>query len=192
MLRHTLEIDGHTPRQAEEYLRKLGFQFEVDESGDWVCRTADNNRVLACTNCDKWYMHNPVDCDKPCRMCHMPPDKHTLTCIRYKTWARKHGIQIPPDPSRDRPSTSQASRRPRTGDRRRLQMPDNSRLGKRRLTPDQSGRMLAIIEQFARIAAEAAQPISDEHAQRLKEQAEFVAALHEQAVDTILATPEEP
>ena len=35
---HTLEIDGHTPRQAEEYLCKLGFKFEVDESGDWICR----------------------------------------------------------------------------------------------------------------------------------------------------------
>ena len=84
ILRHMLEVDGHTPRQAEEYLRKLSFQFEVDESGDWVCHTSDNNCVLACTNCDKWYMHNPIDCDKPCRMCHMLPDKHTPTCIRYK------------------------------------------------------------------------------------------------------------
>ena len=161
VLRHTLEIDGHTPRQAEEYLRKLSFQFEVNESGDWVCCISDGICVLACSNCDKWYMHNPVDCDKPCRMCHMLPDKHTLTCIRYKAWACKHNIQIPPDPSRDclstlqALSTSQALRRPRPGDRRCLQMLDNSRLSKCRLTPDQSSRMLAIIEQFARIAAEA-------------------------------------
>ena len=49
-----------------------------------------------------------------------------------------------------------------------------------------------IIEQFAHIMAEAAMPISDKHAQCLKEQADFVAVLHEQAIDTILATPEEP
>jgi hypothetical protein len=58
--------------------------------------------------------------------------------------------------------------------------------------PEQSSRLLVIIEQFARIAAEAAQPVSDEHAQCLDEQAEFVAALHKQAVDTILAMPKEP
>ena len=52
--------------------------------------------------------------------------------------------------------------------------------------------MLAIIEQFAHIVVEAAMPISDEHAQRLEEQADFVAVLHEQAVDTILAMPEQP
>ena len=108
------QIDGHTPRQAEEYLRKLGFKFEVDESNDWICRAHDGNRVLACTNCDKWYVHNPVDCDKPCRMCKSPPDKHTQTCIRYKAWARKHGIQVPPEKGKDtvadRPSASLASR----------------------------------------------------------------------------------
>ena len=128
----------------------------------------------------------------------MPPDKHTLTCIRYKAWVCKHGIQIPPEKGKDKAATfdhlsaSQASRGARTGDRRRLQMPDNSRLGKRRLMPDQSSRMLTIIKQFARIVAEAAHRIDEEHAQCLNEQAEFVAALHEQAVDTILATPEEP
>jgi hypothetical protein len=80
----------------------------------------------------------------------------------------------------------------KAGDRRRFQMPDNSRLAKRRLTPDQSSRKLTIIEQFARIAAEAANPIDEEHAQRLDESAEFVAALHKQAVDAILAAPKEP
>ena len=198
IVRHTLEIDGHAPRQAEEYIRKLGFKFEVDESDDWICRTADGNCVLACTNCDRWYMHNPVNCDKTCRMCHSPPDKHTQTCIHYKAWACKHSIQIPPEKGKgkaaavDRLSTSQASRRARAGDRHCLQMLDNSRLGKHHRTPDQSSRMPAIIEQFAHITAEAAHPIDKEHAQRLNEQAEFVAALHEQAVDTILATPEEP
>jgi hypothetical protein len=198
LVRHALEIDGHTPRQAVERLRQLGFQFEVDDSGDWICRANDGGRVLACTNCDKWYVHNPVDCDKPCRMCKSPPDQHTKGCIRYKAWARKHGIPIPPEKGNDktaevnRPTTSQFSRGAQPGDRRRLQLPNNSKLGNRRLTPEQSSRLLVIIEQFARIAAEAAQPVSDEHAQRLDEQAEFVAALHEQAVDTILATPEEP
>ena len=134
ILRHMLEVDGHTPRQAEEYLCKLSFQFEVDESGDWVCRTSDNNCVLACTNCDKWYMHNLIDCDKPCRMCEMPPDKHTLTCIRYKAWVCKHNIQIPPDPYRDHLSTSQAlstlqaSCGPNPGNEHCLQLPDNSKL----------------------------------------------------------------
>ena len=50
--------------------------------------------------------------------------------------------------------------------------------------------MLTIIEQFAHIVAEAAHPVDEEHAQHLDEQAEFVAALHKQAVDTILTTPE--
>ena len=76
-MRHVLEVEGHTPRQAVECLRRLGFQFEVDESDDWICRAADGSRVLACTNCDKWYVRSPADCDKPCRMCKSPPDQHT-------------------------------------------------------------------------------------------------------------------
>ena len=52
--------------------------------------------------------------------------------------------------------------------------------------------MLTIIEQFAHIMAEVAHLINKEHTQHLNEQAEFVAALHKQTVDTILATPEEP
>jgi hypothetical protein len=85
-----------------ERLRQLGFQFEVDDSGDWICRANDSGRVLACTNCDKWYVHNPIDCDKPCRMCKSPPDQHTKGCIHYKAWACKHGILIPPEKGNDK------------------------------------------------------------------------------------------
>ena len=44
---------------------------------------------------------------------------------------------------------------------------------------EQSSMLPVIIKQFAQIVAEAAQPVSDKHAQHLNEQAEFITALHE-------------
>ena len=92
MLVPSSSLSAHVSIQLSRPVpRRLRFQFEVDESDDWICRAANGNRVLACTNCDRWYMHNSADCDKPCRMCKSPLDQHTRGCIRYRAWARKHG-----------------------------------------------------------------------------------------------------
>ena len=89
------------------------------DSDHCVVFRVEGTRVKACTNCDTWYLHDPVECTKQCRMCNYQPGDHANWCIRKPAQLRFKAKQAGQQPVQSRqqargaPSTSQSAQQKR-------------------------------------------------------------------------------
>jgi len=127
------------------------------DSDSCVVFRVDGARVKACTNCDTWYQHDPVECTKQCRMCNHQPGDHANWCIRKPAQLRfkaKQAGQQPAQkqPARGAPSTSQSAQKSRF-------TPRSSR-PPRKYTGSESARLADLSLEHSRALAAHADAIS--------------------------------